>query len=1066
MSETGYDGSIVINTKLDNTTLNKGLAGTSKELDKLTTQFDKQVNSIRRQELALSAMQKKLDAIMAGTKKPQELVEMERQLKVIAEDTKAIEKENAALLTQYNDLVKTADDLRNTGFKPEQMTGLIEEIDKLAVQLDPVFDKFNALEDEATKIKQAMEEMRLAPETSFEAEQLAEKMSIAENNLAHSRDRANELRQKMEEASKVNVGKLVAGLKGVAKYAVKAVGGVIALAKNVKPLGGHARGAASGFEKMGNRIKAMIMTVGIFSVIRKAITALRNQLSALVMANSEFAASWNAVKVNMLSAFSPIWETIQPALVAFMQVLADVTSWLAAFMSMLFGKSLSQSKAGAKAMNEQAKAIKGVGSAAKEASKFLFDFDKIQKIPSENAGGGAGAGSLDFENVEPPSPAILEWIDELMRRLKSIEPDVDYFRELGFKIGQSVSDWLDNIPWADIKQRAETFGRELAGFLTGALVDSDIIPKIGTTLGELINTGLYFAFGFLDEGKIQGLFIGLGRRLGEGINNMFATIEWELLGATFAAFIMAIVDIAFGLFTTMNWSGYAKDISTAINTLFADLDFKKIGETFSLGIRGVFAFIKTALWEIDWGAIGKSIGEFLGSIDWAGIIADLFAIIGEVVLAAVHIIFGFIDGLAESNPLLMSILYVVGLLGLAWVLYSAQVTLASIAGGAWNIVAGIGAAVTTAFGAAVAFLTSPITLVVLAIGALVAIVYLLIKHWETVKEWAGIAWEFISTIFGAAAEWFNTNVIQPIVGFFLWLGEAIMAGIRALFDGIIFIFVVLPLWFFENVTMPIIEFFVGFFTQIGDGFIALWDGIVAVWSAVAAWFNTYIVEPIANFFGGLWKGITSGASLLAEFMKTKVIDPIVSLFKGMYNSVISIVEGVINGFIGIINAFIRGINSAIDAINQIPGVSIPSIREMQTVTIPRMARGGVVPHGFYEVSEAGAEAIIPLENNTQWIDNVAARMMENFAISPEVMTNIEETGRNQVPNDKSWIGELAEALTESIGAAIPQPTGGQAQTSVVLEVDGREMGRVLLPYTDQERSRIGTRYSNRAVATV
>ena len=40
---------------------------------------------------------------------------------------------------------------------------------------------------------------------------------------------------------------------------------------------------------------------------------------------------------------------------------------------------------------------------------------------------------------------------------------------------------------------------------------------------------------------------------------------------------------------------------------------------------------------------------------------------------------------------------------------------------AWNAVAGIGAGITTAFGTAVAFLTSPITLVIAAIGALIAI---------------------------------------------------------------------------------------------------------------------------------------------------------------------------------------------------------------------------------------------------------------------------------------------------------------------------------------------------------
>jgi hypothetical protein len=51
---------------------------------------------------------------------------------------------------------------------------------------------------------------------------------------------------------------------------------------------------------------------------------------------------------------------------------------------------------------------------------------------------------------------------------------------------------------------------------------------------------------------------------------------------------------------------------------------------------------------------------------------------------------------------------------------------------AWNIAAGIAAAVTTAFGVAMAILTSPITLVILAIAALGVGIYYLTKHWDNV----------------------------------------------------------------------------------------------------------------------------------------------------------------------------------------------------------------------------------------------------------------------------------------------------------------------------------------------
>lgn len=54
---------------------------------------------------------------------------------------------------------------------------------------------------------------------------------------------------------------------------------------------------------------------------------------------------------------------------------------------------------------------------------------------------------------------------------------------------------------------------------------------------------------------------------------------------------------------------------------------------------------------------------------------------------------------------------------------------------------------TSAFGTAMAFLTSPITLVIVAIGALIAIGVLLYKNWDTVKAKALQMWQSVTTTF-------------------------------------------------------------------------------------------------------------------------------------------------------------------------------------------------------------------------------------------------------------------------------------------------------------------------------
>ena len=91
----------------------------------------------------------------------------------------------------------------------------------------------------------------------------------------------------------------------------------------------------------------------------------------------------------------------------------------------------------------------------------------------------------------------------------------------------------------------------------------------------------------------------------------------------------------------------------------------------------------------------------------------------------------------------------------------------------WNSVCAIATTVTTAFGAAVAFLTSPIGLVIAAIAALVAGIILLVKNWDTVKEVASKVWSSVKTTWNSASSWFNTKVVTPIKNFFIGMWDKV-----------------------------------------------------------------------------------------------------------------------------------------------------------------------------------------------------------------------------------------------------------------------------------------------------
>lgn len=96
----------------------------------------------------------------------------------------------------------------------------------------------------------------------------------------------------------------------------------------------------------------------------------------------------------------------------------------------------------------------------------------------------------------------------------------------------------------------------------------------------------------------------------------------------------------------------------------------------------------------------------------------------------------------------------------------------------------IATAVTGVFAVAIAFLLSPIGLVLLAILALIAIIVLMILNWDKVKLAAKVAWDTIKVIWGIAADFFKTAVVDPIKEGFISALQIIKRTFETTFTGI------------------------------------------------------------------------------------------------------------------------------------------------------------------------------------------------------------------------------------------------------------------------------------------
>lgn len=143
------------------------------------------------------------------------------------------------------------------------------------------------------------------------------------------------------------------------------------------------------------------------------------------------------------------------------------------------------------------------------------------------------------------------------------------------------------------------------------------------------------------------------------------------------------------------------------------------------------------------------------------------------------------------------------------------------------------------------------------------------------------------------------------------------------------------------------------FSAIGQWFNDRYTDIKSVFSTVGSWFYTKFTEAYTNiknvfsnigsFFSGIWntiKGIFTNVG-------TNIGEAIGGAFKSAMNNALATVERAVNKAISFING-------AIDVINDIPGVSIGHVGE---VSLPRLAKGGVLKNGQAIMAEAGPELI-------------------------------------------------------------------------------------------------------------
>lgn len=440
--------------------------------------------------------------------------------------------------------------------------------------------------------------------------------------------------------------------------------------------------------------------------------------------------------------------------------------------------------------------------------------------------------------------------------------------------------------------------------------------------------------------------------------------------------------------------------------------------------------------------LGMAMGK-VGSIIRHKVLAPITMIAGGILLAM-----GYTDawanGISWANlaETIGGLALIITSLGLSFGSFGAAIGV--IVGGIVTLVLGIKdliengysmeGVITVLIGAVAAFLgvilllnasllASPITWIVVGIMALVAAFVILwnecegfrnfwINLWETVSTWVEKtvknivnwfkqAWADIKNAFSTAISWIKEKIIQPIADFYnKWIRpviEKIIEIITKCVEIIINLYVGLYNLLVDKVIKPIAEWvsktvgnikdwIKGAVDTIKGWFSDLWNKIKEIFSPVAnffkeVWNKAYnavktVFSPIVDFFGGIWDKIKNKFSKLG----TNIGDAISSAVKSGINGVISLIERTINTAISLINGAIR-------LINLLPGVNVSYVQKLR---MPRLAKGGIVDSATIAmIGEQGKEAVVPLENNTEWMDKLADRLAARMASPTRVSLNVD-----------------------------------------------------------------------------
>lgn len=273
----------------------------------------------------------------------------------------------------------------------------------------------------------------------------------------------------------------------------------------------------------GQSLKYLLPSLVVYQLLGGAITKLASGMMSALKTNDQFSASLNQIKVNLMTAFYPIYTAILPALNALMSTVAQLTGQLASFIAMLFGTTYDAAKQGASGLYDNIQALNDTGSSANKANekvkklqRSLMGFDQINKLTmnTDDAKKEDPAPGIDFGSATG-TYSTPKWMKDIQNLLKDFfKPFQDAWKNQGQRV---IDAWKYAL--GEVIGLASAIGKSFMEVWTngtGQLFIENILILLADVLGIIGDIAGAFRRAWEDNGR--------GTRLIQSIFDMFNRI--------------------------------------------------------------------------------------------------------------------------------------------------------------------------------------------------------------------------------------------------------------------------------------------------------------------------------------------------------------------------------------------------------------------------------------------------------------------------------------------------------------------------------------------------------------